>query len=69
MAFKSVLSSPASSTSLEDQLDYLYARRLALEELIRSLEKYRMCAESQPSRKGAAGVFTPLAPSNAALAS
>lgn len=59
MAFKSP--SPSSSPSLEDQLESLYARRSALEDLIRSLERYSRCADSPPPRKSAAYVRPELA--------
>jgi hypothetical protein len=38
--------------SVDEQLEYLYLRRSALDNLIASLELYSRCSEEQPERIG-----------------
>jgi len=69
MALNRVLTSPETRTSLEEQLNYLYKRRLVLEDLIGCLERYSRCADQRPARKGASRVLSsaPLAENRLAL--
>ena len=50
MVLEKVLSSPDAVWTVRDRLHRLYARKSAIDELIRSLEEYRRCERDIPRK-------------------